>query len=101
MAASIKVDRNWHGGAEIVFTDKQGFIAQEFLTGDQVEELIAKLQGTWTPEDEARQEFKHCTLHQVKAISELDGDTRRRELARIELDMRQKIAEAKCLAGSR
>lgn len=101
MAVSIKVDRNWHGGAEIVFTDRQGFIAQEFLTSDQVEELIGKLQGTWTPADEARQEFKHCTLHQVKAISELDGDTRRRELARIELDSRKERAEVVCAAGSR
>ena len=99
MASAIKVDRNWHGGVELTITDSQGMVSVDYLTTDQVEELIGKLQGTWTPKDEARQEFKHKTLHQVEMISELDGDTRRRELARIELESRKEIREAQCAAA--
>ena len=91
----IKVDRNWHGGAEVVFEDRNGFVAQEYLTIDEVEELIGKLQGTWTPEDQARVEFKNLTTYQVSQVADLDGDTQRRELARYELERREKAIKAR------
>ena len=99
MASAIKVDRNWHGGVELTITDSQGFVSVDYLTTDQVEELIAKLQGTWTPEMQARQEFAKLTTYQVSQVADLDGDTRHRELARIELESRKEIREAQCAAA--
>lgn len=43
----IKVDRNYHNGVEITFTDRQGFVAVEYLTTAEAEELVEKIQGTW------------------------------------------------------
>lgn len=38
--------------------------------------------------DEARRELSSLTTQQVSLVSELDGDSRRRELARYELEAR-------------
>lgn len=98
MAAKIQVDRNWNGGVEITFTDNNGFYANEYLTDAQKEELIAKLQGTWAAEDEARLEFAKLTTLQVSEVACLDGDTRRRELARVELESREQIIKDRSAA---
>lgn len=93
MAVKIEVNRNYEGGVEITFTYRSGFVAIEYLTDDQQEELIAKLQGTWTRQDEAKLEFETLTTEQVQQVADLDGDSRRRELAREELENRSEEAK--------
>lgn len=100
MAAEIKVERNPRGGAAVTFVDNAGFVSMDYLSVDQVIELIAKLQGTWTPENEAQQQFGKLGLETVHHIAELDGDSQRRELARYELDRRAAKLRAAAQHGS-
>lgn len=57
MPSTITVDRTPTGGAHVVFTDSQGFIAEEYLTPAQVVELISKLTGIWREPQDTAQAF--------------------------------------------
>ena len=50
MESRIHVERYPAGDAFVTLTDRNGMIATEYLTAAEVDELVSKLRGTWTPD---------------------------------------------------